>query len=125
MSSNLLTEFPIELLRIKNISTINLFQNQIATVPNLTKSDYQVRHIILEENRLSQFPNQLSKVKNLQSLDLNHNNISGTAYMSGFPDLENLNISQSIDTVILAVIAFPKMYDIAELKAVFFTANAL
>ena len=109
LSLNSFKEFPIELLRIKNISTLNLDHNQIYTVPELTKSDYQIAMISLKDNHLSQFPNQLSKVKKLKFLYLNNNKISGTVYISGFPDLENLEIIiQSIDTVILNKNAIPK-----------------
>ena len=110
LSSNLFTQFPIELLRIKNINSIRLNDNPISSIPKFTKSDYQITNISLERNNLTQFPNQFSTIKNLEYLNLDRNKIKGTVYISDFKDLTRLFLNhQFVDSLIIAPEAIPKL----------------
>jgi Leucine-rich repeat (LRR) protein len=105
LSSNQLSEFPVELFQINNLEKINLEYNNIKDFSKIEYSDFSyssLKSINLYANQLSKIPEHLYHIPNLELMYLSQNNISDSIFIKGFLDMEHLTIiNQSITNVFI------------------------
>lgn len=80
-----LTEFPIEILEMKNLHILKLGKNKISVVPDSIATLTYLIELDLGKNLLSTFPMGITKLVNLEKLVLNQNTITSIPF-----DIKNL-----------------------------------
>jgi Leucine-rich repeat (LRR) protein len=80
-----LSEFPIEILEMKNLHILKLGKNKISVVPDSIGSLHYLVELDLGKNLLSTFPMGITKLVNLEKLILNQNTIASIPF-----DIKNL-----------------------------------
>ncbi len=83
-----LTEFPAEIIQMKNLEELILDANEIKTIPPEIGELVNLSRISLKFNDLDSLPKEIGKLKNLKELSLEHNKLKQIPKEIG--NLENM-----------------------------------
>ncbi len=72
-----LTEFPQEILQLKNLNYLEVEKNKIKEIPNEIGQLQYLQHVSFSKNKIATFPKGLCELKHLKNLILNQNEIDG------------------------------------------------
>lgn len=75
MSQMLLTEFPVEICKLKNLEKLVINFNKFEVLPDELSNLKQLKYIDLRRNCLKDFPKSLCRIDELEYIDLRNNNI--------------------------------------------------
>lgn len=75
LSKKKLTDFPLEIMKLKNLKVLNLGKNKIRLIPKEIGELQQLEDLILTGNKLTVLPEEIGLLKNLRRLDLSRNDI--------------------------------------------------
>lgn len=78
LQENCFSDFPMEILVLKNLVSLSLSKNSFDSIPEGTLSGLtNLRWLNLSQNKLSELPADLTKCMKLKGLDLHFNNFKG------------------------------------------------
>lgn len=92
LSNQDLTEFPVEILALKNLKKLNLSGNKIQQIPKEIEKLKNLELLDLSNNSINNFYSKLCSLKKLKTLNLNNNRIKTVPRQ--IEQLENLKILQ-------------------------------
>jgi Leucine-rich repeat (LRR) protein len=90
-----LKEFPMEVLRLKNLQYLDLSRNNIKELPDSIVTLKNLQYLIVSKTGLESLPKNIGLMKSLKHLNVNQNEISMLPY--SFGDLENLEVADLWD----------------------------
>ena len=76
LSREKLKNFPIEILKLKNLQKLDLFKNKLDSIPDNIHHLTYLQYLNIGKNNLNKFPTGVTKLENLKSLILNQNEIN-------------------------------------------------
>lgn len=71
-----LEDFPVSILELKNLRTLNLTRNNISIIPKEIIELENLQNIELMDNRIEKLPLEMSKLKNLKKINIAFNPIT-------------------------------------------------
>jgi Leucine-rich repeat (LRR) protein len=86
-----LKEFPMEVLKLKNLQYLDLSRNTIKELPDSIVTLKSLQYLIVSRTGLERLPTNIGRMKNLKHLNVNQNEISMLPF--SFGDLENLEVA--------------------------------
>ncbi|MGB0862556.1 MAG: leucine-rich repeat domain-containing protein [Saprospiraceae bacterium] len=108
LNHNNFSSFPMNILSITRLKTLDLSRNKIASFTFLPKKKIykfnypNLHHLNLSDNKLTQFPSGVYDFPNLQTLYLNGNKLSGELKVKGLLYLKQLEITgQNLTSVVI------------------------
>lgn len=114
LTKSKLTNFPIEILEMKNLHILKLSKNKLVTIPDSISVLINLIELDLEKNLLSEFPMGITKLVNLKKLVLSQNTIVAIPY-----DIKNLQKLEYLDMWSNELSYFPdSMKELTSLKVV-------
>ena len=81
-------EFPIEILKFKNLQYLDISKNQIKELPDSIVTLTKLQYLIVSNTGLERLPMNIGQMKQLRHLNLNQNEIQMLPY--SFGSLDNL-----------------------------------
>lgn len=95
--SNLeLTEFPKEILSLKNLKKLNLSNNKIKSIPKEIETSKRLESLDLSNNEITNFYSKICMLKKLKFLNLNNNKIKNIPIqINNLTGLEKLQIANN------------------------------
>ena len=84
-------EFPMEVLKFKNLQYLDLSKNTIKELPDSIVCLKKLQYLIVSKTGLERLPKTIGQLKSLKHLNVNQNEITVLPYSIG--DLENLEIA--------------------------------
>eukprot|EP00118_Oscarella_pearsei_P021781 m.247504 g.247504 ORF g.247504 m.247504 type:complete len:2547 (+) comp40272_c0_seq11:2181-9821(+) len=102
LQNNEISNFPLHLLRLKSLQTLDLSYNKIETLPAAFDSASPLTTINLSHNQIRKFPQWLFQcTPNLSSLNMSHNGIRELQIVPlGLAKLKKLNLSHNAIAVL-------------------------
>lgn len=70
-----LKEFPLEVLKFKNLITLDLTKNKISSIPYEIKELKYLKTLKLNKNKFTVFPKAICLVTSIEQLEINNNSI--------------------------------------------------
>ena len=96
LSSNQLTELSAEIVELKNLSSLILSGNQLSELPAEIVQLKSLSSLILSGNQLSELPAEIGELKNLSSLNLSSNQLTELpAEIGELKSLSELNLGNN------------------------------
>jgi Leucine-rich repeat (LRR) protein len=86
-----LKEFPMEVLKLKNLQFLDLSKNSIKELPDSLVTLKNLQYLIVSKTGLESLPKNIGAMKNLVHLNVNQNELQVLPY--SFGDLENLEVA--------------------------------
>ena len=95
LSNQNLSDFPKELLSLKNLEVLDLSNNQIKEIPSTISKLKKLKVLTIESNNLKTLPEKISELKNLERLliKFNQNDFNFPPSMSNLQKLKELHCS--------------------------------
>ena len=92
LSKHKLTDFPKEIMRLKNLQELNLSKNNIKEIPQEIAVLSHLQMLNISKNKLEKIPAEIEKLNNLVYLDLGRNRIVAIP-----KEIENLKQLEILD----------------------------
>lgn len=70
-----LKEFPLDILKLKNLVTLDLTKNKISSIPYKIKELKHLKTLKLNKNKFTVFPKAICLVTSIERLEINNNSI--------------------------------------------------
>ena len=86
-----LKNFPMEILKMKNLQYLDLSKNKIKELPDSIVTLENLQYLIVSRTGLERLPMNIGRMKNLRHLNVNQNEIEILPF--SFGDLENLEVA--------------------------------
>lgn len=119
-----LAEFPVEILRLTNLQSLNLSKNRIKTIPSQINELKNLQELDVSRNKIYMLPPEIGELKNLVRLNLNRNVI--TALPESIGNLAELEFLEMWDNELKELpdeIRYLKHLKTFELRGILFSES--
>lgn len=95
LAQNRLIELPEQLAYVDQLEELNLYGNQLTTIPDVFTGLQKLKIVILRVNRIVQLPESIQSLLALEKLDVEENNLEAVPNLKNLHNLKDINVSKN------------------------------
>lgn len=100
INNNLLTELPVNINKLTNITELYLFDNEISTLPLSFYELTTLTYLDISNNNITEIDNNINKLQSLYELDISYNFITSLPVTFSQLQLSDLTLSNNMITTL-------------------------